>query len=567
MDTLKLRSAISSSLLQALIIATLHGCGGGGGGGASGASGASPATLLSASGRGVDGYILGGTATLDVNDDHLFGGSDPTTLTDASGTYSFSGQGEHLVSVTGGVDISSNTPFLGQLLAAPGSSVASPLTTIVMLNVLSNLPSPVAGVSSPISAAAVSQAESTLKLSLGIPSTVALMTTDPVAAVTSPTASPTATQLIQISAATCEMMDRVAIAVAAATGISSPTPVELLAIYKQAAMALGSLTTTATTPIDLTTAAGSALVNSVIAKTVVLAAGSAEVKAALPAANAAALANLAPASVAAVATQTIAAEVAAVASAPASTLAASGTTNPAVAASNPALSAFQDTSLQLALSSMAGLLGQNVAAVNSPSALQSLANTVITSLAGNTAAGAASAAAAINAQLTLTLAAVPSASSALASVDPTTLRTTQTTANAAVFGQISSAVKMAAAAISPTTSSSGAVPVYLSGLGGSQASPTTFDAAQAGGAFNFYASIGNASIARVTNCTANDRITITGGGSNHLVVGNNGADVVMTANANGTVTQITLVGVASAAAIIGSLSDFNALGVCVTTYN
>ena len=563
MDTLKLRSAISSSLLQALIIATLHGCGGGGGGGASGASGASPATLLSASGRGVDGYILGGTATLDVNDDHLFGGSDPTTLTDASGTYSFSGQGEHLVSVTGGVDISSNTPFLGQLLAAPGSSVASPLTTIVMLNVLSNLPSPVAGVSSPISAAAVSQAESALKLSLGIPSTVALMTTDPVAAVNSPTAS----QLIQLSAATCEMMDRVAIAVAAATGISSPTPVELLAIYKQAAMALGSLTTTATTPIDLTTAAGSALVNSVIAKTVVLAAGSAEVKAALPAANAAALANLAPASVAAVATQTIAAEVAAVASAPASTLAASGTTNPAVAASNPALSAFQDTSLQLALSSMAGLLGQNVAAVNSPSALQSLANTVITSLAGNTAAGAASAAAAINAQLTLTLAAVPSASSALASVDPTTLRTTQTTANAAVFGQISSAVKMAAAAISPTTSSSGAVPVYLSGLGGSQASPTTFDAAQAGGAFNFYASIGNASIARVTNCTANDRITITGGGSNHLVVANNGADVVMTANANGTVTQITLVGVASAAAIIGSLSDFNALGVCVTTYN
>ena len=565
MDTQKIRSAISLSVLQALILASLPGCGGGGGGGS--AISAAPVTLLSASGRGVDGYILGGTATLDVNDDHLFGGSDPTTLTDVAGSYSFSGQGEHLVSVTGGVDISSKTPFLGQLLAAPGSTVASPLTTIVMLNVLSNLPTPVAGVSSPISAAAVSQAESALKVSLGIPSTVALMTTDPVAGASTPAPNANATQLIQVSAATCELMNRVAIAVAAATGISAPTAVELLAIYKQAAIALGSLAASATTPIDLTTAAGSALVNSVIAKTVVLAAASTDVKAALPAANAAALANLAPASVAAVATQTIAAEVAAVASAPASTLVASGTTNSAVAASNPALAAFQDTSLQLALSSMAGLLGQNVAAVNSPSSLQSLANTVITSLAGNTAAGASNAASAINAQLALTLAAVPSASSALASVDPTTLRTTQSTVNAGVFGQISSAVKMAAAAISPGTSSSGAVPVYVTGLGGSQASPATFDASQAGGVFNFYASVASPSFTRIANCTANGKITITGGGSNHLVVANNGPDVVMTANANGTVTQITLVGVVSPSAIIGSLSDFNALGVCATTYN
>jgi hypothetical protein len=45
------------------------------------------------------------------------------------------------------------------------------------------------------------------------------------------------------------------------------------------------------------------------------------------------------------------------------------------------------------------------------------------------------------------------------------------------------------------------------------------------------------------------------------VVGNNGADVIFTVNINGTVTQVTLVGVVSPAVIIGSLATFNALNI------
>lgn len=52
-----------------------------------------------------------------------------------------------------------------------------------------------------------------------------------------------------------------------------------------------------------------------------------------------------------------------------------------------------------------------------------------------------------------------------------------------------------------------------------------------------------------------------------MVVANNGADVVLTVNANGTVSQITLVGVTTPTAIIGSISTFNLLGVCTVTYN
>jgi hypothetical protein len=107
----------------------------------------------------------------------------------------------------------------------------------------------------------------------------------------------------------------------------------------------------------------------------------------------------------------------------------------------------------------------------------------------------------------------------------------------------------------------------LDGLGGTFSSPATFDAASGNGLFNFTDSVATASFTRITHFGADDGIAITGGGSSHLIVANNGVDVVLTVNANGIVSQITLVGVvADPATIIGSLSDFNALAVGDVTY-
>ncbi|MFA7281274.1 MAG: DUF4214 domain-containing protein [Sterolibacterium sp.] len=113
----------------------------------------------------------------------------------------------------------------------------------------------------------------------------------------------------------------------------------------------------------------------------------------------------------------------------------------------------------------------------------------------------------------------------------------------------------------PPTVTPAAVSKNLDSLLGSFSAPATFDAASGDGIFNFSDSVATASYTRITNFGVNDAIAITDGGSNHLVVANRGADVVFTVNDNGTVSQITLVGVSTDTAIIGSLSAFNALGI------
>lgn len=74
----------------------------------------------------------------------------------------------------------------------------------------------------------------------------------------------------------------------------------------------------------------------------------------------------------------------------------------------------------------------------------------------------------------------------------------------------------------------------------------------------FTVNTATASFTRITGFNAGNTITITSN-SGALVVANSGADVVLTMNLNGTVTQITLVGVTTPAAIISSLAAFNAL--------
>ena len=105
------------------------------------------------------------------------------------------------------------------------------------------------------------------------------------------------------------------------------------------------------------------------------------------------------------------------------------------------------------------------------------------------------------------------------------------------------------------------VVINLDALGGSQAAAISYDAASGYGLFSYTDSVAIASFSAISNFGANASISFTGGGSNHLVVANSGADVVLTVNADGVVSQITLVGVTTAATLIGSIAAFNALSL------
>lgn len=115
-----------------------------------------------------------------------------------------------------------------------------------------------------------------------------------------------------------------------------------------------------------------------------------------------------------------------------------------------------------------------------------------------------------------------------------------------------------------TPSTPSATTQALDSLTSTHQTPATFNAGT--GAFNFTDAIGTASFVTITNFGADDAIALSGLGSNSLIVANYGADVILTVNNGGIVSQITLVGVTTASAIIGDATAFNALSVGNVTY-
>lgn len=75
------------------------------------------------SGKAVDGYLSGSTVTCV--------GTGATVKTDATGSFTFSPACESAITVTGGTNIDTGFAFTGQLKAPAGSTIASPLTTLV----------------------------------------------------------------------------------------------------------------------------------------------------------------------------------------------------------------------------------------------------------------------------------------------------------------------------------------------------------------------------------------------------------------------------------------------------
>ena len=173
---------IELGVLLTAVSGLLVGCFGSGGGLGGGGGGGLiiPGTLT-------DGYVQNATVTLDVNDDRICSADEPTTTTDASGNFSFTAAqnpngGQHMTCASGGTDLSTGLPLVGQLLAPPGATQITPLTNVVMAQVNSTLPPPVAGTVSPAPAASVSDASTKIATSLGLSSTD-LLKTDPASAV------------------------------------------------------------------------------------------------------------------------------------------------------------------------------------------------------------------------------------------------------------------------------------------------------------------------------------------------------------------------------------------------
>lgn len=96
---------------------------------------------------------------------------------------------------------------------------------------------------------------------------------------------------------------------------------------------------------------------------------------------------------------------------------------------------------------------------------------------------------------------------------------------------------------------------------GSQQTPFTFDLSSI--AFQINDSVTSANYYNVTGFGTDDSISIPDLGTNHLVVESNGTNVTFTVNDNGTVSQITLVGVNTGtnSGVITSVTTFNALSV------
>ncbi|MBR0717279.1 VCBS domain-containing protein [Bradyrhizobium liaoningense] len=125
-------------------------------------------------GQEIDGYIAGATVFADADYDGVLDDGEAHTTTNADGSFVLVGGSGTLVSI-GGTDVSTGLAVTGVLKAPEGSTVITPLTTLIAAMVDSTAHDP-----TPLSAA---DAENAIKTAFGLNPTIDLKTFDPVAAV------------------------------------------------------------------------------------------------------------------------------------------------------------------------------------------------------------------------------------------------------------------------------------------------------------------------------------------------------------------------------------------------
>jgi uncharacterized delta-60 repeat protein len=122
------------------------------------------------SGVALDGYIAGATIFADADGDGVQDAAEASTVTDNLGRYTLEG-GTGTLILRGGIDISTGQPFTGELRAPSGSSVVTPLTTLV------------ATVAGPAATPGqIAAAQATVVQALGLPTGTSILDLDPVVA-------------------------------------------------------------------------------------------------------------------------------------------------------------------------------------------------------------------------------------------------------------------------------------------------------------------------------------------------------------------------------------------------
>jgi len=91
----------------------------------------SATTYLTVAGQSIDGYISGATVFIDANNNGILDTNEVSAKTDASGNYSMQATALGPLIMTGGTDISTGQAFVGTLKAPSGSTVVTPLTTLI----------------------------------------------------------------------------------------------------------------------------------------------------------------------------------------------------------------------------------------------------------------------------------------------------------------------------------------------------------------------------------------------------------------------------------------------------
>ncbi|MDQ9169885.1 hypothetical protein Q8A64_05610 [Oxalobacteraceae bacterium R-40] len=114
-------------LLPMAAALALISCGGGGGGGND--DGNTATTTIS--GKAVDGYLSGATVFCDANGNGARDGGEMAVTTDNGGNFRFPSACSSVVVVTGGTDTTTGFDFKGKLKANAGSSVVTPLTSLL----------------------------------------------------------------------------------------------------------------------------------------------------------------------------------------------------------------------------------------------------------------------------------------------------------------------------------------------------------------------------------------------------------------------------------------------------
>lgn len=198
----KMTTAKLHVLLPLVAALAIAGCGGGGGGDAQPTATNPTATT---SGKAVDGYLSGSTVFCDTNGNGLLNAGETRTTTDIGGNFTFSPACASTIVVAGGTDTATGYPFKGLLKAAPGSSVVTPLTSVLA--------------QSGLTAAQLSSA-------LGLPAGIDITQVDPM----------TNTALLRQTLAVQQILQQVA-----NTFGSLTSPGEVPAHYAKVAKALGDL--------------------------------------------------------------------------------------------------------------------------------------------------------------------------------------------------------------------------------------------------------------------------------------------------------------------------------------